>query len=102
MNREQIALYERAGELAHRFNDSKVKTDEEPGPDRAWFFHPLGYWIDAGYTGQLPEYDRPNVEIDLRAANFAQMMGNLARTTKVWEDKKAMVRCGCENIKSLL
>jgi hypothetical protein len=94
MNSDQIALYQQAGELARRFNENITRLNEEPGPDRAWFFHPLGYLIDAGYSGEVPEYDRPNVEIDPRSANFAQMMGNLARTTKVWEDKKTLVTSG--------
>lgn len=91
MNSDQIALLDRSGELARLFHEVRRRRLKEPGPDRPWFFHPLGYWIDVGYNGQTPEYDQPTSPIDPRTANFAQRMGALARTTKIWEDKEAMV-----------
>jgi len=92
MNADQTALFERAGELARRYNEKRRQTLQEPGPDRPWFFHPLGFWIDVGYTGSTPEYDQPTARIDPRTAHFARRIGVLARTTKIWEDKDAIVR----------
>ena len=91
MNASQITLYERAGELSRRFQELWKEVNEQPGPDRPWFFHPLGYWIELGYSGEPPEYDPPTTPIDLRTAQFAQRIGVLARTTKVWLDKEALV-----------
>lgn len=91
MNANQITLYERAGELSRRFQELWKQVNEQPGPDRPWFFHPLGYWIDLGYSGEPPEYDPPTTPIDVRTAQFAQRIGVLARTTKIWLDKEALV-----------
>ena len=91
MNADQIALFDKAGELARLFHEKKSKILQEPGPDRPWFFHPLGWCIDIGYTGVLPEYDRPTAEVDPRTATFAQRVGSLSHTTQIWEDSRTMV-----------
>jgi hypothetical protein len=91
MNDDQTALFDRAGELARRFHEARRRRLKEPGPDRPWFFHPLGYWIEVGYTGQTPEYDQPKSHIDTSTAHFARRMGTLSRITRIWEDKEAMV-----------
>jgi hypothetical protein len=91
MNTDQIALYDLAGELARRFHEARQRRLKEPGPDRPWFFHPIGYWIDLGYAGQLPEYDQPTSHLNIHTANFAQRMGTLSRVTMIWENKEAMV-----------
>ena len=91
MNPPQIALLDRAGEIARLFHETKRRQLKEPGPDRPWFFHPLGYWIDVGYNRQTPEYDQPPSKINQQTVDFAQRVGELSRTTKIWEDKEAMV-----------
>jgi hypothetical protein len=91
MNSGQLSLFERAGELAHRFHEAWKLRLEEPGPERPWFFHPLGYHIDYGYNSSEPEYDEPTSKIEPRTIAFARQMGTLNRTTKIWQDKKAMV-----------
>jgi len=91
MNANQINLYERAGELSRRFDDLWRQENDRPGPDRPWFFHTLGYWIELGYTGAPPEYDPPNVRADIRSTQFAYRIGILARTTKPWRDEEALV-----------
>ena len=91
MNPDQIELHRRAGELARLFHEARQRRLKDPGPDRPWFFHPLGYWIDLGYSGQKPEYDQPKGRLSLRTASFAQRIGMLSRTTKIWEDKEMMV-----------
>jgi hypothetical protein len=103
MNAKQINLYERAGELSRRFQELWKQINERPGPDRPWFFHPLGYWIDLGYSGVTPEYDPPRVPVDFRTAQFAQRMGVLARTTKPWLDKETLVLSGedCAKLKEI-
>jgi hypothetical protein len=94
MNGDQVALYERASELARLYSEKRKQALQEPGPDRPWFFHPLGYWIDVGYSGEIPEYDQPTSRIDPRTAHFARRIGILARGTKIWENKEAMVCSG--------
>ena len=91
MNAHQTTLFDRAGELARSFHEARRRRLKEPGPDRPWFFHPLGYWIDVSYNGAIPEYDRPQAIIDPRTVAFAKRMGSLSRITKIWEDKEAMV-----------
>jgi hypothetical protein len=91
MNAQQASLFDRAGELARTFHEARRRKLKEPGPDRPWFFHPLGYWIDVGYTGAIPEYDQPQAIIDPRTVDFAKRMGSLSQITKIWEDKEAMV-----------
>jgi hypothetical protein len=92
MNQDQTSLYDKAGELARQFHDSRNRLQMQPGPDRPWFFHPLGYYIDLGYSGEVPEYDRPEGHFELQTTNFAKRIGVLGRIAKVWEDKKALVR----------
>ena len=91
MDDDQTTLFDRAGELARSFHESRRRRLQEPGPDRPWFFHPLGYWIDVGYNGAIPEYDQPQAIIDPRTVEFAKRMGSLSRITKIWEDEEAMV-----------
>jgi hypothetical protein len=91
MNSDQLALFEGAGELARRFHEAWQLRLEEPGPERPWFFHPLGYHIDYGYHGSEPEYDKPTAKVDPRTIMFARQMGALNRTTKIWQNKKVMV-----------
>ena len=91
MKPDQISLYDRAGELARRFHEARRQRLKEPGPDRPWFFHPIGYWIDIGYTGETPEYDKPTGHLDPRTAKFARTLGALSKITKIWQDKEAMV-----------
>jgi len=91
MNVHQTSLSNQAGELARQFHETRSRRLKEPGPDRPWFFHPLGYWIDVGYNGAIPEYDQPQAIIDPRTIEFAKRMGSLSQITKVWEDKEAMV-----------
>ena len=92
MNPSQIVLLDQAGEIARVFLETKRRQLKEPGPDRPWFFHPLGYWIDVGYNnGQTPEYDQPTSKINQQTVDFAQRIGELSRVTKLWEDEEAMV-----------
>jgi len=91
MNVNQITLYERAGELSRRFQELWKQTKEKPGPDRPWFFHPFGYFIDLGYSGEKPEYDPPTVPIDFRTAQFARQIGMLSRTTRPWLNEETLV-----------
>lgn len=91
MDTDQVALFERAGTFARLFNESRKRLLQEPAPDTAWFFHPVGYWIDYGFSQVVPEYDLPTQHLDVRTINFARRIGDLARTTKVWRDKEAMV-----------
>ena len=91
MNPEQVAVFDRAGELARVYEEARNRRLKEPGPDRPWFFHPLGYWLDSGFSGEPPEYDQPLAKVDLRAANFARLIGGLSRTTRIWLDKEAIV-----------
>lgn len=91
MNSDQVAVCDRAGELARVYHESRKRRLEEAGPDRPWFFHPLGYWIDFGFSGGPPEYDQPSAKVDLQTANFARIIGGLSRTTKIWQDKEAIV-----------
>ena len=97
MNDDQLAVYDRAGELARVFNEVRKHRLQEPAPDRPWFFHPLGYWIDFGYNAGPPEYDQPSSNVDARTANFARVIGGLSRTTKIWQDKEALVNRYCSN-----
>lgn len=101
MNPQQLSLFELAGQLARRFNEAWRRRLKEPGPDRPWFFHPLGYWIDVGFNGQQPEYDQPKSKVDPRTAKFAAQMGALSRTAKIWEEKESMVLLpgGCSNFR---
>jgi hypothetical protein len=92
MNNDQIALFDRAGFLAHHFKEMRRRMLSELAPDTAWFFHPVGYWIDYGFSASAPEYDLPTQHLDVRTANFARRIGDLARGTKIWGDKEAMVR----------
>ena len=92
MNSDQVAVFDRAGELARVYHEARQRRLEEPGPDRPWFFHPLGYWIDFGFSGGPPEYDQPSAKVDLQTANFARIIGGLSRTTKIWQDKEAIVK----------
>lgn len=91
MDTEQLALYNRAGELAHLFLEARRRRLKEPGPDRPWFFHPIGYEVDTGLNNAPPEYDRPDSKLDVRTAVFARKVGALARTTNIWQDDEAMV-----------
>ena len=91
MDAEQLALFNRAGELARLFHDERRRRLKEPGPDRPWFFHPIGYWIDVGFNDQLPEYDQPESKLDVRTAVFARRIGALARLTRIWQDEETMV-----------
>jgi hypothetical protein len=91
MNPDQIALYNKAGEFARLFQEQNRKRLEEPSPDRPWFFHPLGWCIEVGFTSARPEYDRPKAKIDSRTETFAQRIGMLAQTTQIWLDTNAMV-----------
>lgn len=91
MNPDQLALFEQAGELARRFHEARRLRLEAPGPERPWFFHPLGYYVDYGYNGSEPEYDKPESKFEPRTLQFAQQIGTLNRSTKIWQDKKAMV-----------
>jgi hypothetical protein len=92
MDGEQVKLYERAGKLSRQFQELFKIVNDQPSPDRPWFFHPFGYWIDLGYNGERPEYDPPPLgSISLRTAAFSQRIGILARTTRAWMDEKKMV-----------
>jgi hypothetical protein len=91
MDGNQIELYHRSGELARRYHEYRRQRAAQAGPDRPWFFHPLGYFIDIGFSGRIPEYDKPQTRVSKRTATFAQRMGMLSRTTKIWEDKEALV-----------
>lgn len=92
MNPDQLAVFDRAGELARIFNEARKRRLQEPAPDRPWFFHPLGYWIDFGLNGGPPEYDQPSSNVDVRTANFGRLVGGLSRTTRIWQDKETIVR----------
>ena len=91
MDPNQIELYNRAGELARRYHESRRQRLTQAGPERPWFFHPIGYFIDIGFSGQIPEYDKPRARLSYWTATFAQRMGMLSQNTKIWEDKEAMV-----------
>jgi hypothetical protein len=91
MNEAQIELYNRAGELARRYHENRRKRLSQAGPDRPWFLHPLGFFIDIGFSGGIPEYDKPQGRLSKRTAAFAQRMGILSQTTKIWKDEEALV-----------
>ena len=87
MNSDQTALYERAGELARRYHESKRRQDEEQSPAM-----PRGLFSTAIHTGFNETSFRPQSSPNPRVASFANRMGMLARVTQIWKDKKALVK----------
>ena len=87
MNSDQMALYERAGELARRYHESKRRDDEEQGPAM-----PRGPFRAAIRTGFNGTAFGPQSSPTTGVASFANRMGMLARVTQIWKDEKALVK----------
>jgi hypothetical protein len=87
MNSDQATLYERAGELARRYHESKRQKDEERIPPR-----PRSLFSTAIEAGFNENPFSPQSLVNARVASFANRMGMLAQVTRVWKDEKALVR----------